>query len=486
MKSGVFRLSAAAMSAVVYLAGGLNVSEAGQRNRDDDTPRAVTNFNRAPLQQPAPAATEEPSTRGAAPSFGALFNFGSQGSRTSYSDRAATSAGSDDGSAAELSARTKVFGLERSVAPILNSRSEAALQAAVTEYEAIARQGGWGQVLVNKTVRKGAKGRAVEAIRNRLAIEGYLPRTAAAGQEFDSALEQAVASFQENYGLPITGRVDAATAKAMSVPVTARLETMRANLIRLPEYSKDLPKRYVTVNIPAAKLEAVDGGRVVSQHAVIVGKPERPSPIVASEVSEINFNPYWHAPKSIVAKDIVPEVRKHGVRKLKELQIMVLEGDYQGPEVDPSTIDWNADPESIAERYHFRQEPGGINAMASVKINFKNKFSVYMHDTPTKQLFNEGARYFSSGCVRVEDVQQLTSWILQGQDGWNLRQVQGIAKSEERLDVALQEKVGVRWVYLTAWAGPDGMVRFRDDIYGLDGTGFITGQPIGIPEEKAG
>ncbi len=387
---------------------------------------------------------------------------------------------------AALSARTKVFGYERSVAPMINSRSEAALKSAIADYEAIARQGGWGQIVITKTVRKGAKGRAVEAIRARLAIEGYLPRTAAAGQTYDDQLEQAVANFQENYGLAVTGRVDAATAKAMSVPVTARIETMRANLIRLPEYSKDLPGRYITVNIPAAKLEAVDGGRVMSQHAVIVGKPERPSPIVTSEVSEINFNPFWHAPKSIVAKDIVPQVRKYGVRKLKELQIVVLDGGYQGVETDPKLIDWKADPEAIAERYHFRQEPGGINAMASVKINFRNKFSVYMHDTPTKQLFNESSRYFSSGCVRVEDVHQLTSWILQGQDGWNLRQVQGIARSEERLDVELKEKVGVRWVYLTAWAGPDGMVRFRDDIYGLDGTGFITGQPIGIPEESAG
>jgi L,D-transpeptidase YcbB len=428
------------------------------------------NFNTGAVAAPAPAtvpaAASTSDERAAAPT--SLFG------------------GASPAPEAALSARTKVFGYERSVAPIVNSRSEAALKAAIADYEAIARQGGWGQIVITKTVRKGAKGRAVEAIRARLAIEGYLPRAAAAGQVYDEQVEKAVAGFQENYGLAITGRVDAATAKAMSIPVTARIETMRANLIRLPEYSKDLPARYITVNIPAAKLEAVDGGRVVSQHAVIVGKPERPSPIVASEVSEINFNPFWHAPKSIVAKDIVPEVRKYGVRKLKELQIVVLDGGYQGVETDPNQIDWKADPEVIAERYHFRQEPGGINAMASVKINFRNKFSVYMHDTPTKQLFNESSRYFSSGCVRVEDVHQLTSWILQGQDGWNLRQVQGIARSEERLDVALKEKVGVRWVYLTAWAGPDGMVRFRDDIYGLDGTGFITGQPIGIPEESAG
>jgi murein L,D-transpeptidase YcbB/YkuD len=420
----------------------------------------------APVETPEPAVRTLEQERAAAP-----VSFGN---------------GDDSASDSALSVRTKVYGLERSVAPILNSRSEAALKNALSDYEAIARNGGWGRIKVSKTVRTGAKGRAVQAIRRRLAIEGYLPRTAAAGNVYDKQVARAVAAFQENYGIPVTGRVDAATAKAMSVPVDARIQTMRANLLRIPEYSKQLQRRYVTVNIPAAKLEAVDGGRVVTSHAVIVGKPERPSPVVSSEVSEINFNPYWHAPKSIVAKDIVPEVRKHGIRKLKELQIIVLDGGYQGPEIDPRQIDWKAPAEEIAERYHFRQEPGGINAMASVKINFRNKYAVYMHDTPTKQLFNSNQRYFSSGCVRVEDVHKLTSWMLQGQDGWNLRQIQGIAKSEERLDVSLKEKVGVRWVYLTAWAGPDGMVRFRDDIYNLDGTGFITGQPIGTPEESAG
>jgi murein L,D-transpeptidase YcbB/YkuD len=223
---------------------------------------------------------------------------------------------------------------------------------------------------------------------------------------------------------------------------------------------------------------------VVSSHAVIVGKPERPSPIVTSEISEVNFNPYWHSPKSIVIKDIVPKVRRSS-RILKKMRIRIFDG-YRGPEVNPRSINWRAPPEEIADRYHFRQDPGGENAMASVKINFRNKFSVYMHDTPTKTLFEESQRYFSSGCVRVEDVHQLTSWVLGNQDGWNLRQIKSVARSEDRIDVALKGKVSVHWVYLTAWAGPDGMVRFRDDIYGLDGTGFITGQPIGSPEGRAG
>ncbi|MGI9515224.1 MAG: L,D-transpeptidase family protein [Anderseniella sp.] len=383
-----------------------------------------------------------------------------------------------------LSSRTQIYSSNRSVAPMLNTRSAPALEYAIQLYEKVARGGGWGRISASKSLRRGGKGRAVVAVRRRLAIEGYLPRDAAQGQEYDDVVAQAVAGYQQNNGLSVTGRVDKATAAAMSVPARARLETMRANLIRLPEYTKDLGSRYVLVNIPAAKLEAVDGSRVVSSHAVIVGKLERPSPIVTSEISEINFNPYWHSPKSIVIKDIVPKVRKSR-SILKKMQIKIFDG-YRGPEVDPRSIDWNAPAEEIADKYHFRQEPGGENAMASVKINFRNKFSVYMHDTPTKTLFQENQRYFSSGCVRVEDVHQLTSWVLGNQDGWNLRQIKSVARSEDRVDVALKGKVSVHWVYLTAWAGPDGMVRFRDDIYELDGTGFITGQPIGSTEGSAG
>lgn len=383
-----------------------------------------------------------------------------------------------------LSSRTKIYTASRSVAPMLNTRSAQALESAIEFYERIARGRGWGRVSASRSLRQGGKGRAVLALRRRLAIEGYLPRAAADGEEYDSVVAQAVAGFQQNHGLAVTGRIDKATAAVMSVPAKARLETMRANLIRLPEYTKDLNSKYVLVNIPAAKLEAVEANRVVSSHVVIVGKPERPSPIVTSEISEINFNPYWHSPKSIVIKDIVPKVRR-SKSILKKMQIKIFDG-YRGPEVNPRSINWRAPAEEIADRYHFRQEPGGENAMASVKINFRNKFSVYMHDTPTKTLFQENQRYFSSGCVRVEDVHQLTSWVLGNQDGWNLRQIKSVARSEDRIDVALKGKVAVHWVYLTAWAGPDGMVRFREDIYGLDGTGFITGQPIGTPEGRAG
>ena len=124
--------------------------------------------------------------------------------------------------------------------------------------------------------------------------------------------------------------------------------------------------------------------------------------------------------------------------------------------------------------------------MASVKINFPNKHAVYMHDTPAKELFTEASRYFSSGCVRVEQVHELTTWLLNGQDGWSRQRIDAVVASGERLDVPVVTPTEVRWSYLTSWVGDDGFVNFRDDIYGLDGTGFISGQPVVASRDTAG
>jgi murein L,D-transpeptidase YcbB/YkuD len=115
--------------------------------------------------------------------------------------------------------------------------------------------------------------------------------------------------------------------------------------------------------------------------------------------------------------------------------------------------------------------------MATVKINFPNPYAVYMHDTPTRQLFSASQRYFSSGCVRVEQVHVLTEWILRYTPGWSREQIERVVKSGERVDVKPENPPGVLWAYLTSWVTPDGDVHFREDIYRLDGTGFVHGQP---------
>src|SRR5262245_55022801 len=289
-----------------------------------------------------------------------------------------------------------VVGVE---SPMLSVHSEPLVQDAIGRYQKIVDGGGWTEIPPTRTLMLWSHGKAVATLRQRLVAEGYLADKAGSSDSYDEAVEEAVRHFQLNHGLFANGRVDQKTLEALNVPAAERLATLKANLPRVVQYSKALGERYVVVNIPAAQLESVEKGRVHSRHNVIAGKIDRPSPVVENKITEINFNPYWNAPASIVEKDIIPQVQKNP-KILSQLRIKIYDG-FNGPEVDPKTIDWN---KLAPDRYHFRQEPGDDNAMASVKLSFPNPYAVYMHDTPTKQLFTQSARYFSSGCGRVDTV----------------------------------------------------------------------------------
>lgn len=381
-------------------------------------------------------------------------------------------AGSKAGKAAT---KTEVFA-DRSVTPMVSTASAGAMANAISRYEAIAAQGGWGSV-PNKGLAKGDDGDAVVALKRRLIAEGYLSSDALSGDTgvwYTAAVEKAVGQVQANNGLAVTGRLDKATINALNVSVASRLATMRVNLPRLQEYSKDLAARYIVVNVPALQLEAVNNGTVFSRHNVIAGSPKRPTPVTMSQVSDINFNPYWNVPVSIVERDLLPRLRRSGNSVLRDMNMRIFDR-WNGPEVDPRTVNWKY---VSADRYFFRQDPGEENSMASVKINFVSPFGIYLHDTPTKSLFTTAARYLSSGCVRVEEVSTLINWILNGQEGWNPGRIDQVKQSEERIDVKVLNPPQVRTVYLTSWVNGAGQVSFRPDVYDMDDTGFIVGQPL--------
>jgi peptidoglycan hydrolase-like protein with peptidoglycan-binding domain len=371
--------------------------------------------------------------------------------------------------------KTEVF-VGKSVLPMVSPSSDQAMTDAVARYEIVVSRGGWPEVGGSKLAR-GGSGPDVVKLRQRLALEGYLPSDGLAGenpQDYSAGVMKAVAQFQANHGLAVTGKVDGPTANAMNVSAAERLATLKANVPRMREYSKGLGPRYIIVNVPALQLEAVNFNTVFSRHNVIAGQPSRPTPVTLTQVSDVNFNPYWNAPVSIVEKDIIPRVQREGTRVLRDMNMRIYDG-YNGPEVNPDDVDWDNVP---PDRFFFRQDPGEENAMASVKINFPSPFGIYLHDTPTKNLFTAGARYLSSGCVRVEQVHVLVNWILNGQDGWNPARIEQMASSSGSLDVKVNDAPQLRTVYLTAWATANGQVNFRDDIYDLDRTGFIVGQPM--------
>jgi murein L,D-transpeptidase YcbB/YkuD len=233
--------------------------------------------------------------------------------------------------------------------------------------------------------------------------------------------------------------------------------------VRLRSMGGFLGERYVMVNIPAQQVEAVENGRVVLRHAAIVGKVDRQTPIVNSKINEIIVNPYWNAPVSIVRKDIIPLMRKDP-NYLKDSHIRLLAPD--GSEVDPMTVDWSTED---AVKYRFRQDPGANNAMASVKINFPSPDGVYMHDTPQQSLFGKLMRFDSSGCVRVQNVRDLVTWILRDTPGWDRQHFEAAIKTGESTPIAVTNPVPVYFTYISAWSTGPGVVQFRDDIYGRDG-----------------
>lgn len=373
-----------------------------------------------------------------------------------------------------LATQTEVVaGLDQ--VPMVTPESPEAMQGAIAMYEEFVAGGGW-QPLPQKTLKKGAKGDAVIALRQRLVSENYLPFDALVDDNvdhFDDQLEEAVRAFQINHGVLPSGIVAKLTLAQLNVSAETRLAMLRENLPRLEAYAQGLGGRAVLVNIPAAQLETVDFGRVYSRHNIVVGKLERPTPTLASKVSDINFNPYWKIPASIVQRDIVPKYMADP-SYLDANHIRVFDG-VDGPEIDPVLIDWSMTP---PERYFFRQEPGEHNSLGTVKINFKNDFMVYMHDTPHRELFGRNVRFESSGCVRIDQVRTVVRWILDN-SGANLDPAayQMILASEQPYDQQIGDGPEVRFMYLTAWATEDGRVNFRPDVYGLDGTGFIWGQP---------
>ena len=378
----------------------------------------------------------------------------------------------------KLATRTSII-IEQNETAMVTAGSPEAMQGAISLYEEIVAGGGWRKLPKGK-LEKGAKGPTVVALRERLVRENYLDIDALNGdapEVYDGQIIGAIRAFQINHGIAPSGKVDNRTRGELDVAASHRLFQLQENQVRVATYAQDLGGRNILVNIPSTQLETVENGIVYARHNVVVGKVTRPTPSLASKVTDVTFNPYWNAPASIVAKDIIPKFLKDP-NYLDQMHMRVFDG-VGGPEIDPTSVDWENTP---PERYHFRQEPGEHNSLATVKVNFANQFMVYMHDTPHRELFLQNARFESSGCVRVDNVRMFIDWILSGQDGFNEAQFEMITASEETYVMPVRRSADVRFMYLTAWATEDGRVNFRPDIYNLDGTGFILGQPEGVEE----
>jgi len=359
--------------------------------------------------------------------------------------------------------------------PTLAKENIAATRNAIKQYADIVSQGGWER-LPTVELRTGISHPAVVVLRRRLQATGDLQAYGGYPEVFDSYVEKAVKKAQMRHGLPPTGFLDKITILALNVPASARLRQLRTNLTRLQTVSASTPAgKYVAVNIPAAQIEAINNNEVVSRHAGVVGKPDRPSPVLQSAIEEVAFNKEWKVPPTVLKEDLVPkgrDMQPKGQSVLAKYKIDAYadEAAYRrGHRIDPMQINWSSDEPF---RYIYIQNAGEENPLGYVKINFQSPHQVYMHDTPGQSIFAKNFRAESSGCVRVQNIHQLIAWLLEDK-GWTVPKVLSMKQTGERLFVPLKKRVPLFWAYMTAWATPDGVVQFRRDLYRKDGVDAI-------------
>jgi murein L,D-transpeptidase YcbB/YkuD len=352
--------------------------------------------------------------------------------------------------------------LALSADPVFDEGTYQRIKAALLSYADIQVRGGWPALPADAKLAPAASGPEVALLRRRLVISDDLAPEQEEGDAYDAALVDAVKRFQLRHGLEANGSVGPQTLRALNIPVAARIKQLEASIERLLGMDFVFAERYVVVNIPAAFVEAVSHDKVERRYRVIVGKVDKPSPTLTAYITAVNLNPTWTVPLSITKNEIFRHMRKDPTY-LSRMHMRVLGA--RDEDISPQSIDWSSDR---SPNFTIRQDSGTFNALGNLKIDMPNPYSVYMHDTNTRNLFADDYRFDSHGCTRVDNVRDLATWILEDVPGWNRAAIDaGIAAGVLKI-VNLPHKMPVAWVYLTGWVTRDGTIQFREDVYKHD------------------
>ncbi len=342
------------------------------------------------------------------------------------------------------------------------------LRLAYHRYRHIQSTGGWDPIPGGPTLRPGDRGERIVCLRRRLAATGDFPASLAGDDDlFDDGVLKAVLRFQHRHGLSADGLVGNTTLAALNVPAAERLQQLALNMERWRCLPHHFGSRHLMVNIANFSLAIVEDDEIVSTMRVVVGKKDRPTPVLAGEMTYLELNPYWNIPARLVKADILP-IAVSDPEYLRKQQIRVFcDRNHPAAELSIDAIDWaNIAPANFT--YRLRQDPGPQNALGRIKFMFPNKENVYLHDTPARHLFHYPQRSFSSGCVRVEKPLELAAYLLKDNPGWTIGRIQEAIACNTTVTLGLHEPIPVYLLYWTAWVEVDGSVNFREDIYGQD------------------
>ncbi|MET0639825.1 MAG: L,D-transpeptidase family protein, partial [Hyphomicrobium sp.] len=278
---------------------------------------------------------------------------------------------------------------------------------------------------------------------------------------YDNSLADAVKAYKESKGIrPATPWITASLRRSLNSSNEVSETKLIANMEEWRWMPANLGDYYIIVNIPEFKFRVVSNGQVIHEERIVSGRPDAQSPIFSETMKTVVIQPRWNVPDSIKIKELLPGLRGGG----NPLQRQGLVLEYNGRKVDPYNIDWSR---TDIRNFNVYQPPGGGNALGVVKFLFPNKHAVYLHDTPSKSLFNEPVRAFSHGCMRVRNPVTLAELILNKDKGWDAAKVQDLIKNgPEENEVGLDHPIPVHVTYFTAWVADDGQVQSFDDVYG--------------------
>jgi murein L,D-transpeptidase YcbB/YkuD len=336
------------------------------------------------------------------------------------------------------------------------------LKAKLREYRLIAKKGGFPKVVTTKKLLSvNQSDSCLLALKQHLFLTTDLKindKTIL----YTNELAKAVASFQHRMGLQESGKLNTQTIAELNKPIDFRIKQMMINLERLRWIPVEMENEYLIANIPEYKLHVIANKELVWTTNVVVGKDVKQTTIFRGNISRIVLNPYWNIPNSIIMNEIIPNIKKNP-NYLENNNMEVLSGEEV---VNASDINWDKYKKAVP--YIIRQKPGKGNALGRMKFLFPNNFNIYLHDTPSKGLFNESERAFSHGCIRVENPNKLLLHFIRNDKTWNQQKIDSVLETDKEFGILIKPTIPVYIVYFTSWVDNKGQLNFRDDIYKLD------------------
>lgn len=315
-------------------------------------------------------------------------------------------------------------------------------------------------IVITEKIKRGDSSAAVIKIKRRLMFWRDLQKSDSVTPVYDRKTANAMKKFQLRHGLNPDGVVGAGTVTELNMTKTQRRQQVIANMERWRWFPREMGKQYVIVNIPAYRLHVVENGDTIDTRRVVVGKEKRRTPVLSSTFTDVILNPTWTVPPTIIKEDLGPDAAKD-TNYFRNRRLTIFNA--KGERVPASK--WNA---AKPNNYRYVQDPGDDNSLGNVKFNFRNRFTVYLHDTNHRDYFSLNYRSLSSGCVRVQDPLPLAAYLINDDRYWNLDKINEVVATKETTYIRLKVKTNIHQLYWTAWMNKRGELEFRTDIYNLD------------------